>query len=128
MIWLGVRTLQATLFGLPPRLLLTAEPLDDYMRRGLLAFDPRSSLDPSARQLLAGVANMQRHLGKKVGIRISGVAYEQVVGHRARTEQRCHALAPGTPKIHASSYLRLPLWISSNQSPRQRTIRSHTGW
>jgi len=40
-IWLEVRSLQAAMFGLPPRLLLTTEPLDDYLRRGLLSTDPR---------------------------------------------------------------------------------------
>jgi pyruvate, orthophosphate dikinase len=67
------------LFGLPARLLLTAEPLDDYLRRGLLATDPRTGLDPSAEQLLAGVADAQRRLGTKVGVRLSEVISEPVV-------------------------------------------------
>lgn len=76
-IWLEVRSLQAAMFGLPPRLLLTAEPLDGYLRRGLLATDPRRRLDPSVEELLrraAGIAGSAR-----IGMRLAGEVAEDTV-------------------------------------------------
>ncbi|MCW2867347.1 MAG: Pyruvate, phosphate dikinase [Marmoricola sp.] len=63
--WIELRTLQATHFGLPPRLLLSKEPLDDYVRQGLLDVDPRTEVDPA-------VARCLDQLGSKdVGVRLS---------------------------------------------------------
>jgi pyruvate,orthophosphate dikinase len=76
-IWLEVRSLQAAMFGLPPRLLLTAEPLDDYLRRGLLALDPRTTLDPSVVQLLTGVPGVSG--AARIGVRLAGEVSERVV-------------------------------------------------
>lgn len=77
-VWLEVRTLQAAVFGLPPRELLTAEPLDDYLRRGLLSCDPRTTLDPSVRTLPATVAQAHAQ-GHTVGMRLSGAISEEAV-------------------------------------------------
>jgi pyruvate,orthophosphate dikinase len=76
-IWLEVRSLQAAMFGLPPRLLLTAEPLDDYLRRGLLSADPRRRLDPSVEQLLRGAAAAAGDT--RVGVRLAGEVSEAAV-------------------------------------------------
>jgi pyruvate, orthophosphate dikinase len=77
--WLELRTLQARVFGIPARQLLTAQPLDDYLRRGLLAQDPRTSLDPVLEQLLAGaLAQAPRTRADDdapapaIGVRLSG--------------------------------------------------------
>jgi pyruvate, orthophosphate dikinase len=78
-VWLEVRALQAAMFGLPARQLLTAEPLDDYVRRGLLSCDPRSVLDPSVQHLLAGeVAAAADRSGRRVGMRLSGEVSAEV--------------------------------------------------
>jgi pyruvate,orthophosphate dikinase len=72
-IWIEVRALQAAAFGLPARLLLDQQPLDDYLHRGLLSVDPRTSVDPCVDQLLAAVtaqAVARRHC--RVGVRLSG--------------------------------------------------------
>ncbi|WP_395727541.1 pyruvate, phosphate dikinase [Nakamurella sp.] len=76
-IWLEVRSLQAAMFGLPPRLLLTAEPLDDYLRRGLLPADPRRRLDPSVERLLGPAAAVAG--AARVGVRLAGEVSETVV-------------------------------------------------
>jgi pyruvate,orthophosphate dikinase len=77
-IWLEVRSLQAAMFGLPPRLLLTAEPLDDYLRRGLLPADPRRRLDPSVERLLGPAAVTAA--SARVGVRLAGEVSEEAGG------------------------------------------------
>jgi len=66
-----VRALQASVFGLPGRHLLTAEPLDDYRRRGLLACDPRTTIDPAVADLLARLARVDAPRCA-IGPRLSG--------------------------------------------------------
>lgn len=70
-VWLEVRALQAAVFGIPARQFLTAEPLDSYVSRGLLAVDPRHELDPTVVSLLAG-------LPPGIGVRLSGTASDRV--------------------------------------------------
>ena len=84
--WIEVRVLQAAAFGIPSRLLLGQQPLDDYVRRGLLSVDPRSGVDPSVDGLLASVATLSGSSPRcRVGLRLSGVVTEQLVA-------RLHAL------------------------------------
>jgi pyruvate,orthophosphate dikinase len=68
-VWLEVRALQAAMFGIPARQFLTAEPLDGYRARGLLAVDPRHELDPTVVRLLE---NLPSVVGTPVGVRLSG--------------------------------------------------------
>jgi pyruvate, orthophosphate dikinase len=85
-MWLEVRAVQAAMFGLPARQLLTAEPLDDYLRRGMLSCDPRSTIDPSVENLLARVASVTADApGCRVGMRLSGAVSVDVAS-------RLHAL------------------------------------
>jgi pyruvate,orthophosphate dikinase len=70
-IWIDLRALQASVFGLPGRHLLTAEPLDDYRRRGLLACDPRTTIDPAVADLLTRLARVEAP-GCAIGPRLSG--------------------------------------------------------
>ncbi|WP_103382710.1 pyruvate, phosphate dikinase [Pseudonocardia dioxanivorans] len=77
-LWVEVRTLQAAVFGIPARHLLTAEPLDGYVRRGLLSCDPRTTLDPAVADLLVRVAAAQE-AGCRVGMRLSGQVSEEMV-------------------------------------------------
>ena len=85
-IWIEVRALQAAAFGLPARLLLDQQPLDDYLRRGLLSVDPRTSVDPCVDQLLVAVtAQALTRRRCRVGVRLSGRVTEPVV-------TRLHAL------------------------------------
>ncbi len=72
-VWLDVRALQAAVFGIPPRQLLTGEPLDGYVRRGLLSVDPRHAIDPSVVGLLARVAGAAEVVPeRRVGVRLTG--------------------------------------------------------
>jgi len=75
-VWLEVRALQAAVFGIPARHLLTAEPLDGYLERGMLSTDPRSALDSSVLDLLAAVAAVS---SCPVGARLSGEATLEAV-------------------------------------------------
>lgn len=77
-VWLEVRTLQAAMFGIPARQLLTAEPLDGYLRRGLLSCDPRTTLDPSVQHLLTEVARATDDSGRRIGMRLSGEVSDTV--------------------------------------------------
>jgi pyruvate, orthophosphate dikinase len=79
-VWVEVRVLQATMFGIPARQLLTQHPLDEYVQRGMLSTDPRSDLDPSVETLLATIAEAGRsHPGCRLGMRLSGIVAEDVV-------------------------------------------------
>jgi pyruvate,orthophosphate dikinase len=72
-LWLEVRAVQAAVFGLPARQLLTAEPLDGYLAQGMLSCDPRTTIDPSVEVLLAGVADAAAAVPRcRVGLRLSG--------------------------------------------------------
>jgi pyruvate,orthophosphate dikinase len=76
-LWLEVRALQAATFGIPARQLLTAEPLDDYVARGMLGTDPRTSIDPSVRGMLEQVVRTGDGAAagpgrSRVGLRLSG--------------------------------------------------------
>jgi pyruvate,orthophosphate dikinase len=75
-IWVEVRALQAAVFGIPARQMLTAEPLDAYLRRGLLAADPRTTLDPVVQDLLARVGAVQAEKCA-VGMRLTGAVPEE---------------------------------------------------
>jgi pyruvate, orthophosphate dikinase len=72
-MWVEVRALQAAMFGIPASQILTAEPLDGYLRRGMLAVDPRTDVDPATYELLEGVAAArERRPGCRIGMRLSG--------------------------------------------------------
>jgi pyruvate, orthophosphate dikinase len=71
--WIELRTLQASHFGLPARFLLTKDPLDEYVRSGLLDIDPRVELDPGVARLLAGLTT------KGAGVRLSLPVGERLV-------------------------------------------------
>ncbi|SFQ06384.1 pyruvate, phosphate dikinase [Amycolatopsis rubida] len=75
-IWLELRVLQAAMFGIPARQLLTAEPLDSYVKRGMLSTDPRSGIDPSLDTALTPLADRGSGL---VGVRLSGTVSESLV-------------------------------------------------
>jgi len=81
-LWLEVRALQAAMFGIPARQLLTAEPLDGYVARGMIGTDPRSAIDPSVVGLLEQVARVGRATGSsggcQVGMRLSGEVSSEV--------------------------------------------------
>jgi pyruvate,orthophosphate dikinase len=71
-LWLEVRALQAAVFGIPARQLLTAEPLDSYVRAGLLGVDPRHAIDPSVDQFLTHVVAQTGGARTSTGLRLSG--------------------------------------------------------
>lgn len=77
MLWLEVRALQAAMFGIPARLLLNPEPLDSYVRRGLLGTDPRTAVDASMERLLARTAAVATEVPtSRIGMRLSGPVSE----------------------------------------------------
>lgn len=79
-LWLDVRALQAALFGVPASHLTTVDPIDEYVRRGLLSTDPRTAVDASVEPLLERVAALRDTLPRcPVGIRLAGEVYEELV-------------------------------------------------
>ena len=78
-VWLEVRGLQAALFGYPPRILLTGEPLDGYLQRHLISSDPRDSLDPSMLGVLASISTARmRNPSCRFGVRLAGPVSEDI--------------------------------------------------
>ena len=78
-LWVEVRSLLAGAFGYPPAVMLTAEPLDDYLRRGLLSSDPRSALDDAMMRIFLGVAAAAvKNPACRVGVRLSGAFSEEM--------------------------------------------------
>ena len=72
-MWIDVRALQAAMFGIPASQLLTTEPLDGYLRSGMLAVDPRSNIDSATYELLEGVAQAREgRPGCRIGMRLRG--------------------------------------------------------
>lgn len=80
-VWVELRLLQAAMFGLPPRLLLTREPLDAYVSAGLLSVNPRHDIDPVVRPFLVRVADAAASDagGGRVGLRVSGPVSENLL-------------------------------------------------
>ena len=80
-LWLDLGALQAAVFGLPASHLLASEPLDGYLRRGLLSVDPRVAIDPSVDGLLERVAGAAAEApGCAVGVRLTGEVSAAVAG------------------------------------------------
>ncbi|MDQ1507007.1 MAG: pyruvate, orthophosphate dikinase [Actinomycetota bacterium] len=76
-LWLDVRRLQAAAFGYPASLFLTGEPLDDYVRRGMLAIDPRQQADGPMAQLLASLSVTRISTPQcRLGVRLAGPVSE----------------------------------------------------
>ncbi|QRY39992.1 hypothetical protein JVX92_10745 [Microbacterium hominis] len=83
-IWVELRLIQAAMFGLPPRTLLTTQPLERYVGGGMLAVNPRHEIDPSVEPLLRAVADAaEEHPG--IGWRVSGPVSETLL---SRLRQR----------------------------------------
>ncbi|OPX06132.1 pyruvate, phosphate dikinase [Gordonia sp. i37] len=51
-VWLELQRLQAATYGIPPRHLLAAEPLDSYVRDGLIDIDPRKKISEFVEKLV----------------------------------------------------------------------------
>jgi len=76
-LWLDVRRLQAASFGYPSSIFLTGEPLDEYVRRGMLAVDPRQQADGPMAQLLASLGVTRVATPEcRLGVRLSGPVSE----------------------------------------------------
>ncbi|MFR9805177.1 pyruvate, phosphate dikinase [Pseudonocardia sp. RS010] len=93
-VWVEVRALQSAVFGIPARQMLTAEPLDGYLRRGMLASDPRTTLDPAVQELLAKVAAVQSS-SCPVGMRLTGEVPEEAAAQLYRLGFRRFAVDAG---------------------------------
>jgi pyruvate,orthophosphate dikinase len=78
-LWIEVRGLQAKLYGYPASLWLTADPLNEYVRKRMLSSDPRATLDESMRVLLASVATVRiSSPACRLGIRLAGPISEDL--------------------------------------------------
>jgi pyruvate, orthophosphate dikinase len=76
-LWLDVRRLQAASFGYPSTIFLTGEPLDEYVRRGMLAVDPRQQADGPMAQLLASLGVTRVATPEcRLGVRLAGPVSE----------------------------------------------------
>lgn len=95
-VWLELQRLQAATYGVPQRHLLTAEPLDSYVRDGLIDIDPRTQVGPFVEKIvdealarlddpgrlsvrLAGeVSDATVELLRRKGIRRIAVGYDEL--------------------------------------------------
>jgi pyruvate,orthophosphate dikinase len=98
LLWLDVHRLQAASFGYPPSIFLTGEPLDEYVRRGLLPVDPRLGADTALAQQLASVGVARAANPRcRVGVRLSGPVSEELVGVVYR--MGCRVVAVDTNEV-----------------------------
>jgi pyruvate,orthophosphate dikinase len=99
-MWVEVRALQAAMFGLPASQFLTADPLDGYLRRGMLSIDPRRELDPATLELLRPVAEVRHsHPGCRIGMRLSGDVSEDIAARLYGLGFRVFAVAPDELRV-----------------------------
>jgi len=85
--------MQAAMFGIPPRQLLTQRPLDDYVKRGLIDTDPRHAIDPTLHGILTAVATAAaEHPRCEVGMRLSGPVSEEIAATLYRIGFRLFAV------------------------------------
>ncbi|MFT4234668.1 MAG: pyruvate, phosphate dikinase [Microbacterium sp.] len=78
-VWVELRLLQASMFGVPGHMLLTAEPFEEYASQGLISANPREQIDDSVRPLLQRVAaSAKSETG--VGIRVTGRVSQPLIG------------------------------------------------
>ena len=79
-VWIELRVLQAAVAGISARHLLTSEPLDSYLRRGLITVDPRVEIDDQVGDLVDTVAaSIAQHPHRRVGIRLTGPVSAELV-------------------------------------------------
>jgi pyruvate,orthophosphate dikinase len=76
--WVELRLLHAAMFGLRPKHLLTGEPIDGYLKDGLLSEDPRTGIAAAVLPLL-GATGSASAAGARVGVRVSGHVAEDTV-------------------------------------------------
>jgi pyruvate,orthophosphate dikinase len=99
-LWLEARSLIANAHGYPSTLMLTADPLDDYLRRGLLSADPRTTLDESMTRLFLSVAGAAVSNPEcRIGIRLSGQLSEQMVATLFRSGFRSFIVDPDEVRV-----------------------------
>jgi pyruvate, orthophosphate dikinase len=92
-VWIELRGLQAAQFGYPPRLMLTREPLDGYLRRGMISSDPRTTIAEATIRLIGRVAAARVTDEKAwVGVRLSGAVEEDIAGGLLRAGFRAFAV------------------------------------
>ncbi|MEO2134387.1 pyruvate, phosphate dikinase [Microbacterium sp.] len=85
-VWVELRLLQAAMLGLPPRVLLTAQPLERYVAAGLLSADPRHEIDASVEPLLQAVMDAAATGGgHRIGWRVSGPVSEPMLARLRRS-------------------------------------------
>ncbi len=95
-VWVEVRGLQAALFGYGRGLLKPGDPLDDYVRRHLLAGDPRTKLDGLTIQLMTSLAAARvSRPGCEFGVRLAGPVAEDVVQFLFQAGFRTYAVDDG---------------------------------
>jgi len=94
-LWIEVRSLLAGGFGYSPAVMLTAEPLDDYLRRGLLGADPRNTLDDAMMRIFLGVAAAAiKNPACRIGVRLSGAFSEEMTAVLYRIGFRAFIVDP----------------------------------
>ena len=92
-LWLDVRRLQAASFGYPSSIFLTGEPLDEYVKRGMLAVDPRQQADGPMAQLLASLSVTRVATPEcRLGVRLAGPVSEPLAAAFYRAGFRIFAI------------------------------------
>lgn len=73
---------------------------DGYLRRGLLAVDPRSDLDPSTCELLERLAEIRRERpDRRIGMRLSGPVSDEIAAHLHELGFRLFAVDPDELRV-----------------------------
>jgi pyruvate, orthophosphate dikinase len=77
-VWLELQRLQAATYGIPPRHLLAAEPLDSYVRDNLIDIDPRKEVSPFVEKLVDDAIG-ELDTSDSLRVRLSGSVSELTV-------------------------------------------------
>ncbi|MFW0794513.1 pyruvate, phosphate dikinase [Gordonia sp. CPCC 205515] len=77
-VWLELQRLQAATYGVPQRHLLTAEPLDSYVRDGLIDIDPRKQVGPYVEKIIDD-ALVRLSSPAQLSVRLAGTVSDDTV-------------------------------------------------
>ncbi|SIR76374.1 pyruvate, phosphate dikinase [Williamsia sterculiae] len=91
-VWLELQRLQAATYGIQPRHLLSAEPLDGYVRDNLIDIDPRKQISPFVEHLIDD-ALTQLENPAHLRIRLAGRVSEATIGALRDKGVRTYAVA-----------------------------------
>ena len=94
-VWFDAQRLLANSSGYPASVFTGAEPLDEYMRRGMLSHDPRLGADDAQLQVFSSVNKIRVRAPQcRIGVRLSAPISAELVGAYYRSGVRMFATDP----------------------------------